>query len=79
MASSNDSKAVASAAVLAMLQANAGKVRRDRLASRLHTQIRLLDPVIDGLEADGKIRVELGRKGGTISLRKVNTDRYPSG
>lgn len=74
MASSDDSEAVAAAAaVLAMLQAsNAGKLRRDRLASRLHTQIRLLDPVIDELERQGRLNVTLGRKGGMISLRRPN-------
>jgi hypothetical protein len=71
MAESNDSEVVASA-VLAMLQDHGGKVRRDRLASRLNVQIRLLDPVVDVLEGEGKIRVELGRKGGMIFLTRPN-------
>lgn len=71
MGESDYSEVVASA-VLAMLQDHGGIMRRDRLASRLRLQIRLLDPLIDVLDGEGKVSVILGRKGGTISLRRPN-------
>ena len=63
---------VVATVLLWLLQEHGGVMQRKRLASRLRLQIRLLDPVVDELEQQGKVNVILGRKGGTISLRRPN-------
>jgi hypothetical protein len=53
-----------------MLDNNGGKMERAFLRRRLGWRYAILDPILDGLEREGKIKITLEQKGGIISLRK---------
>ena len=60
--------------VVSLLLDHGGEMRRDRLASRLHLRLAILDPILDGLEAEGKISITLGpeRRTGKCWLVKMS-------
>jgi DNA-binding IscR family transcriptional regulator len=58
--------------VLRLLAGNGGEMIRNRLKDRLQVKLAILDPILDELEQQGKVKITLGRKGGTISLRRPN-------
>ena len=54
--------------VLKLLKANNGEMIRNNLRDRLQVRLAILDPLLDELEKEGKVKLTLGRKGGTICL-----------
>ena len=56
--------------VLSLLDLNGGEMPRRWIRDRLPLVYRLLDPVLDDLEKEGKIKITLGEKGGIVSLKK---------
>ena len=56
--------------ILWLLENNGGKMERAFLRRRIGWRYAILDPILEELEKEGKIKVTLGPKGGMISLRK---------
>ena len=56
--------------VLWLVADNGGKIERAYLRRRIGWRYAILDPILEELEKEGKIKVTLGQKGGMISLRK---------
>ena len=56
--------------ILWILENNDSKMERAFLRRRLGWRYAILDPILDELEKEGRIKVTLGQKGGMISLRK---------
>ena len=56
--------------ILWLLADNGGKMERAFLRRRLGWRYAILDPILEELESEGRIKVTLGQKGGMISLRK---------
>lgn len=56
--------------ILWLLENNGGKMERAFLRRRIGWRYAILDPILEELEREGKIKVTLGQKGGMISLRK---------
>jgi hypothetical protein len=59
--------------ILSLLEAHGGEKQRRQIRDRLHLVYRDLDPLLDELEKQGLVKIELGEKGGSISLRKKST------
>ena len=56
--------------ILQMLENNGGKMERAFLRRRLGWRYAILDPILEDLEMEGRIKVTLGQKGSMISLKK---------
>ena len=56
--------------ILWLLEKNGGKMERAFLRRRIGWRYAILDPILEELEKEGKIKITLGPKGGMISLRK---------
>jgi hypothetical protein len=52
------------------MAAHGGKMERSRLRRCMGVEYALLNPILEELAREGKIKVTLGQKGGMISLRK---------
>ena len=64
--------------VLSLLDLNGGEMPRRWIRDRLHLVYRFLDPVLDDLEKEGKIKITLGEKSGIVSLKKKYRQRSKS-
>ena len=56
--------------VLWMLADSDGKMERSSLRRRVGWKYSILDPVLEQLEKEGKIKITIGKHGGILSLRK---------
>ena len=56
--------------VLRLLEANGGEMIRNRIRDRLQVRLAILDPLLDELEKEGKVKITLGQKGGLVTLRE---------
>ena len=56
--------------VLWLLENNGGKMERASLRRRIGWKYSVLDPIIDELEKEGRIKIAAGKQGWFISLRK---------
>ena len=56
--------------ILWLLADDGGKMERAFLRRRIGWRYTILDPILEELEREGKIKVTLGQKGGMISGRK---------
>ena len=55
--------------ILRLLAGNGGEMIRNRLRDRLQVRLAILDPILDELEQQGKVKITLGQKGGLVTLR----------
>ena len=56
--------------VLRLLKANNGEMIRNRIRDRLQVRLAILDPLLDELEQQGKVKLTLGQKGGLVTLQE---------
>ena len=56
--------------VLWMLADCNSKMERSSLRRRVGWKYSILDPVLEQLEKEGKIKITIGKHGGILSLRK---------
>ncbi len=56
--------------VLWMLADSDGKMERSSLRRRVGWKYSILDPVLEELEKEGRIKIAVGKQGGYISLKK---------
>ena len=54
--------------LLSMLEAHGGLMARHRLRDELCVRLAVLDPLMESMEREGWIKIELGKKGGMLSL-----------
>ena len=56
--------------ILWLLANNGGKMERSSLRRKIGWRYAVLDPLLEQLEQEGRIKIALGKQGGSISLRK---------
>jgi len=56
--------------VLWLLENNGGRMERASLRRKIGWRYAVLDPLLEELEKEGRIKITLGRQGGSISLKK---------
>jgi DNA-binding HxlR family transcriptional regulator len=56
--------------ILWLLTNNGGKMERASLRRKIGWRYAVLDPALEELEKEGRIKITLGRQGGSISLKK---------
>jgi len=56
--------------VLWLLQSNGGRMERASLRRKIGWRYAVRDLLLEELEEEGRIKITLGRQGGSISLKK---------
>ena len=56
--------------VLWLLENHGGRMARASLRRKIGWRYAILDPILENLEKEGKIKITLGRQGGSILLKK---------